>query len=97
MWTLNQGDGSVSRINIEQNNVEATIRAGVEGEGGDIDVGQGRVWVRASKVLLSVIDPASNQVVTRYGPMAGSGAVRVAGPYVWVSAHDVKTVWVLRP
>ena len=97
VWTLNQGDGSVSRINVERNKVEATIHAGVEGEGGDIDVGQGRVWVRAAKVLLSVIDPGSNQVVRRYGPPAGSGAVRVAGPYVWVSAHDVTTVWVLRP
>jgi len=97
VWTLNQGDGSVSRINIEQNKLEATIHVGVEGEGGDIEAGQSRVWVRASKVLLSVIDPDSNQVVRRYGPKAGSGAVRVAGPYVWVSAHDVKTVWVLRP
>jgi hypothetical protein len=34
--------------------------------------------------------------VSRYGPPAGSGAVRVAGELVWVTAHDTQTVWVLK-
>ena len=25
-----------------------------------------------------------------------TGAVRVAGDFVWVTAHDIQTVWVLR-
>ena len=29
-------------------------------------------------------------------PPAGSGAVRVAGDLVWVTAHDTHTVWVLK-
>ena len=96
VWTLNQGDGTVSRVDPKTNTVTATIAVGVPGGGGDIDAGGGAVWVRASRVLLSVIDPRSNRVVERLGPVAGSGAVRVAGNAVWVTAHDIGTVWVVR-
>ena len=95
VWTLNQGDGTVTRIDPRTSTVAATIDAGVPGSGGDIDAGAGRVWVRAKKVLLSEIDPASNRVVATYGPPAGSGAVRVAKDAVWVTAHDTNKVWVL--
>ena len=96
VWTLNQGDGSVTRIDPARNRVAATIPVGVSGGGGDIAAGAGRVWVRATKVLLSTIDPATNRVIARYGPPAGSGAVRVAGDLVWITAHDTQTVWVLK-
>ena len=95
VWTLNQGDGTVSRINPATNTVAATIAADVPGGGGDIAAGGGRVWVRAGLVLLQAIDPSTNRVVDRYGPPAGSGAVRVANGFVWVTAHDRQTVWVL--
>jgi virginiamycin B lyase len=95
VWTLNQGDGSVSRIDPSSNKVVATIPAGAEGPGGDIATGAGAVWVRATKVLLSVIRPETNRIVERFGPPAGSGAVRVAGKFIWLTAHDIKTVWIL--
>jgi YVTN family beta-propeller protein len=97
VWVLNQTDGSVSRIDPETNRVAATIEVGVPGPGGDIAAGEGSVWVRADKFLLSVIDPKTNQVVKRYGPAQGSGAVRAGGGKVWVSAHDVNKVWALDP
>jgi hypothetical protein len=46
--------------------------------------------------MLSAIDPATNRVTERYGPPAGSGAVRVADNLVWVTAHDTQTVYTLR-
>ena len=95
IWTLNQGDGTVSRIDPKTNQVVATIDAGVPGEGGDIHAGGGRVWVRATKTLLQSIDPGTNRIVEVFGPPAGSGAVTVAGDYVWVTAHDVQKVWVI--
>jgi len=96
VWALNQGDGSVSRIDPATNQVVARITVpGADGDGGDICTGAGRVWVRATKTLLSVIDPATNTVIEQFGPPAGSGAVRVAGDHVWVSAHDVQTVWAI--
>lgn len=97
VWTLNQGDGTVSRVDPASNRLAATIRTDVPGPGGDIAVGAGRVWVRATRTLLSVIDPSSNRVIARYGPPQGSGAVRASAEVVWVTAHDTQTVWVLNP
>lgn len=95
VWTLDQGDGTVSRVDPATNTRAATVQAGVPGPGGDIATGAGRVWVRAGRVALSVVDPASNHVVARYGPPCGSGAVRASERVVWVTAHDVRKVWVL--
>jgi virginiamycin B lyase len=95
IWTLNQGDGSVSAIDPDRNTVMATIPVGAEGPGGDIAAGAGAVWVRATKVLLAVIDPRRLRVVSTYGPPAGSGAVRVSRDRVWITAHDIQTVWTI--
>jgi virginiamycin B lyase len=97
VWTVNQGDGTVSRVDPDGNRLAATIPTDVPGTGGDIAVGAGRVWVRATRTLLSVIDPEGNRVVARYGPACGSGAVRANAEVVWVTAHDIQTVWVLKP
>ena len=51
VWTLNQGDGSVSRIDPVSNSVAATIATNVPGLGGDITtgVGQDREWLKGVK------------------------------------------------
>src|SRR4029078_4291303 len=36
VWTLNQGDGSISRVDMKTNKVVATIEAGVPGGGREI-------------------------------------------------------------
>lgn len=95
VWVLNQGEGTVTRIDPATNRMVASIAVGPPEMGGDIATGHGLVWVRGKKTLLSVIDPRSNAVVARYGPPAGSGAVRAAAEGVWVSAHDVNTLWLL--
>ncbi len=96
VWTLNQEDGSVTRIDPRTNKVVAHIQCGVPGTGGDISAGEGYVWVRAKKELLLAINPKSNKVVAKFGPVAGSGAVRAGGGFVWVSAHDINVVWKLK-
>lgn len=95
VWTLNQQDGTVSRIDPATNKVAATIQTAAIGGGGDLAAGGGKVWVRGSRLSLAAIDPKSNRVVAEYGPGAGSGAVRVAGNFVWVTALDIEMVWVL--
>jgi hypothetical protein len=65
----------------------------VPGEGGDLTAGGGSVWARGSGTLLTRIDPHSHRVLARYGPPSGSGAVIVGAHAVWVSAHDIRTVW----
>jgi virginiamycin B lyase len=96
VWTLNQGDGSVTHIAPITNRVVASIPVGMTGGGGDIAAGGGRIWVRGNKKLLASVDPIKNKIVEFFGPPAGSGAVRVAGGLVWITAHDIGTVWVLR-
>ena len=39
VWTLNQGDGTVTRIDAAKKTVGATIEAGVPGPGGEIGFG----------------------------------------------------------
>ena len=94
-WTLDQVDGTVTRIDADTNRT-VRIAARVRGEGGDLTVGGGFVWARGSDRLLTRIDPKRRKVVARYGPSSGSGAVIVGGGAVWISAHDVNTVWRLR-
>jgi virginiamycin B lyase len=97
IWTLNQNDGTISHIDPISNNLIATIDGKVPGPGGDIAVGANKVWVRAKKgTFLLTIDPQRNIVLNRYLPLCGSGAVRVSKKYVWVSAHDVNTIWILK-
>jgi YVTN family beta-propeller protein len=95
IWTLNQEDGTVSKIDPLTKEV-ATIKLDVKGSGGDITTGSKYVYVRAKKTLLSVIDPASNKVIKRFSPSAGSGAVAVENGHVWITAHDINKVWVLK-
>jgi len=96
VWTLNQRDGTVSRIDPNTNKLAATIAVGASGGGGDIASGAGRVWVRATKTLLTTIDPSTNKLADQFTPPSGSGAVRVANNFVWVTAHDIQTVWILK-
>ena len=72
----------------------ATIPVGAgSSSGGDIAVGGGYVWVRLSDSLIAQIDPATDTVVARYGPPSSSGSVAADEDAVWLSAHDVTTVW----
>jgi hydroxyacylglutathione hydrolase len=97
VWTLNQGDGTISRIDPQTNKLVATIEGKVPGTGGDIATGNGRVWVRAIRGrMLQSLNPMINEVEKVYGPLNGSGAVRVTNQQVWVTAHDVNKVWVIR-
>ena len=98
VWTLNQFDGTVSKIDPFTNRLVANVETKVSGSGGDIAVGAGSVWVRGNKTaFLVAINPKTNTIVESYGPLSGSGAVRVTNNNnVWISAHDINTVWVLK-
>ena len=85
VWVMNQGDGTVSRVD-KAGKVVATIKVSdVPIQGGDIAVGGGAVWVR--------IDPRTNAVNARFGPPSGSGSVAADDDALWLTAHDVSSVW----
>ncbi|HTL12167.1 MAG TPA: hypothetical protein VL588_06755, partial [Bdellovibrionota bacterium] len=86
VWSLNQADGSVSRIDPATGTVTATIDVGVPGGGGDIKVGEGGVWVTAFGTPVSRIDPATNRITHQYTGSAGD-ALNVGYGSVWLPAH----------
>jgi len=93
LWTMDQVSGTVSRVDPATNRVAATIQLGEQVRGGDVAVGGGSVWLRGSRTLLFRIDPARNEIVERYTPSAGSGSVAVDDDAIWITAHDITTIW----
>ena len=94
VWVLNQADGTVTRVDPATNAVVATIDVDTGAiDGGDIAVGGGAVWARVSDSLVVKIDPATNAAVAAYGPPNGSGSVAADDAAMWISAHDVNSIW----
>src|SRR5262245_53770621 len=96
VWTLNQGDGTVTRIEAATGKKVATIECGVPGGGGEIDFGGGRVWLTVFQIPLTEIDPATNAVVRQWvGP--GGDAVRYGHGSIWLSNLREQNLWRIDP
>jgi virginiamycin B lyase len=94
VWVLTADDGKVVRVDPATNKPVANIQVSTGPvSGGDIAVGGGSVWARVTDELATRIDPASNKVVARYGPPAGSGGIAADDRAAWIAAHDSQTVW----
>jgi virginiamycin B lyase len=93
VWTLDQIAGTVTHVDPSGDLVASIPVSPRAISGGDIAVGGGFVWARIGAALVVKIDPATDTVVERYGPEAGSGSVAADDADVWVSAHDVSAVW----
>ncbi|CAN5231674.1 hypothetical protein BH11ACT3_BH11ACT3_25720 [soil metagenome] len=97
MWVMNAGDGTVSRLDPADNTAQTVPASTGSIDGGDIAAGDGVVWVRTSAELAVLIDPDTLKVVRRLGPSSGSGSIAIDGDGVWISAHDITTVWFVTP
>ena len=96
IWTLNQGDGTVSRVDVKSRKLITDIAIGAPGGGGEIAYGAGYVWVTVFEIPLTQIDPANNKVIKQwFGP--GGDAVRVGHGSVWLSNLRQQNVWRLDP
>jgi len=95
VWTLNTGDGTVSRVDPKTNKVANTIKLGTPLTGGQIAVGEGSVWVSAPGIPLARIDPRTNHVAQQFSG-EGGGAILVAQGAIWITATP-KTIWRLDP
>ena len=102
VWTLNRGDGSVTRVDTATNKAVVTISIGKDVAAGDIAAGEGAVWVSAPGVPLVRIDPRTNKVAQRFAGVGG-GAVFVAHGSLWLASGsqtlrvDPKLVAAMRP
>lgn len=91
VWVMNQLEGSVSHVDPTSDRVVATIPVDAGSIwGGDLTVGAGFVWLRASSELVAQIDPATDRVVARIGSPQASGGVHAGEGQLWISAHFEK-------
>jgi streptogramin lyase len=91
VWTLNQGDGSVTRVSTGAPAVAMTVALGIPGPGGDIAYGAGRVWATVVKVPLSVIDPVTSTLLCQWtGP--GGDSLSISQDAIWLTDFGAGTV-----
>lgn len=89
VWVLNQGDGTVQRIDGHSGLVTATIEAGLDGGGGDIASGGGSVWIVTGTRTLAKVDPETNTIVNRLDVTGMGDALRYGADSVWISGENI--------
>ena len=98
LWVPNCGDSTISRLNLKNGKVEATLPFGVPDSEGGLAVGAGSLWVMIdSKGTLARIDPATNKVVAEIYVAPGSYAVAFGEDAVWVTSTDKNLVTRVNP
>jgi virginiamycin B lyase len=96
VWTLNQGDGSLTRVNGSRrvdslSRQSATISLGTPGRGGDIAFANGKIWTSMPKVPLSLIDAGQNRVECQWaGP--GGDALNIGHGSIWLTDYHAGTI-----
>ncbi|HYL12068.1 MAG TPA: hypothetical protein VEV41_03485 [Terriglobales bacterium] len=92
VWTLNQGDGTVSRVDEKRRNVIATIQAGIPGAGGDIGYGADSVWPTVFGVPLTRINTMTNKVVKQWVGKGGD-SLRFGHESIWLTDYKQGLLW----
>jgi virginiamycin B lyase len=90
VWTLNQGDGTLTRVDPLSRRT-ATISLGTPGHGGDIAFGDGKIWTSMMKVPLSLIDAGQNRLECQWaGP--GGDALNIGHGSLWLTDYHAGTL-----
>jgi len=90
VWTLNQGDGTVTRVDVRSHRTTA-IALGTPGHGGDIAYSAGHVWTTMQKMPLSVIDVATMRLMCQWaGP--GGDSLGIGHESIWLTDYHAGTV-----
>lgn len=93
VWVQEQGDGTVARVDPQTVQVSGRVKVGKTLAYGDIDTGDGKIWLRTTEDQTFVtIDAKSMEILARSGKSSGSGAIRYTPSGVWTSAHDTQTL-----
>ncbi|MGA8533772.1 MAG: hypothetical protein WB615_06670 [Candidatus Tumulicola sp.] len=91
IWTLNQGDGSVSKVDARSKRVSASIASEIPGGGGEITFGGGSVWATIIGVPLTRIDAATG-AIRRWGGRGGD-ALRFGHESIWLTDYYDGLLW----
>lgn len=92
IWTLNQGDGSVTRVDSRSHQVLATIPLGIPGIGGELCFGGHYIWATMFDVPLTAVDPATNGVKRQWVGKGGD-SLACGGDSVWVTDFWKGRIW----
>jgi virginiamycin B lyase len=91
VWTLNQGDGSVTRIDTHTRRATVTTALGIPGKGGDIAFGGGMIWATVAKVPLSLVDGATGALLCQWvGP--GGDSLGIGHGAIWLTDYHAGTI-----
>lgn len=91
IWTLNQAEGDLSRIDIAARRPALTLPLHTPGPGGDIAFGAGRVWTTMMKTPLTAIDAATSTVLCQWTGEGGD-SLSVGHGAVWLTNLRAGTV-----
>lgn len=98
LWVPNCGDKTVTRLNLKNGTVEATLPYGVPASEGGLATGAGSLWMMIDKNgTLGRIDPATNKVVAEIHVAPGSYAVAFGEGAVWVTSTEKNLVTRVNP
>jgi virginiamycin B lyase len=97
LWTLNQGDGTISRVNTGTAKVVATIPAGLPGPGGEIAFGFGSVWVTVVGIPVTRIDGPGNKVIRQWHGAGGDSIRAGLARFRWLTSLKAGLVWRVAP
>jgi hypothetical protein len=86
VWTLNQGDGTISRVD-EKGRQVTTIQVGIPGTGGDIAFGADSIWTSVLEVPLTRIEAKTNHVVKQWIGEGGD-SLRIGFGSVWITDYE---------
>jgi hypothetical protein len=92
IWTLNQGDGSLTRVDAKSRKVMATITLGIPGPGGDICYSADSVWASVFGVPLSQVDVKTNKLLRQWVGRGGD-SLRFGQDSLWLTDSHHGLVW----
>jgi streptogramin lyase len=91
VWTLNQGDGSLSRVDTKSSRAVTTIALGTPGHGGDIAFSDGMIFTSMPKVPLSLVDAASATLRCQW--VGGGGdSLGIGHGAIWLTDYRAGTI-----
>jgi virginiamycin B lyase len=91
VWTLNQGDGSLTRIDTRTRLVTKTTALGTPGHGGDITFGGGMVWTTHARTPLTVVDGKKGLVLCQWTGTGGD-SLGISHGAIWLTNYDAGTI-----
>jgi YVTN family beta-propeller protein len=98
VWTANQNDGSVSRIDVASAKVTSTVKTGISPVNLDVLPAAHEVWVPDDrKDTVTRIDGTSGKIVETIPVGSGPAVVTAVDGDIWVTNFGDGTVWRIHP